>query len=288
MIRRRDKIAGAIGVFIVIVAAVGIWDFRWRSWSSASACQPTPHATGNAYDAVIVLSDQAQLAILAEKRKHDPKLAEARRARVAENDKVRIAQKKKYDAMLADSARKYPLPDNWPRNVRTWKSVMEPNGDMYLVPADRDPPPDRFFVSIAIPNRDAGPFELAEPSELAKAAAAVLRENQPMNPGRMRSFGEGFDRYAGVEFLGWNLAIVSVEPIGKLGWRAEVKVRPQRAFAPTMMVMGNVHLEVYRYVDGKLTLESQQPGPDNESPALRGQGDLEPSRRTLGKKGGDE
>ena len=266
MIRRRDKIAGAIGVFIVIAVAVGIWEFRRRSWAQ-SPLPAAAAATGNG--PVIVLPDQAQPAIVAEKRKHDAKLAEARLARVAENDKVRVAQKKKYDEMLAGSARKYPLPDHWPRNVRRWKSVMEPNGDMYLVPADPDPPPDRFFVSIAIPDRDAGPFELAEPSELARAAAALLRENQPMNPGRMQSFGGGFDRYAGVEFLGWNLAIVSVEPIGKHGWRAEVKVCPQRAFAPTMMVMGNVHLEVYRYVDGKLTLESQRPGPTNESPASR-------------------
>ncbi len=263
MIRRRDKIAGVIGVFVVIAVAVGCWEFRRWSWDQ-SPLPAEASATGNG--PVIMLSGQAQPAIVAEKRKHDAKLAEARLAMVAENEKVRVAQKKKYDAMLADSARKYPLPGNWPRNVRRWKSVMEPNGDMYLVPADRDPPPDRFFVSIAIPKRDTGSFELAEPSELAKAAAAVLRENQPMNSGRMRSFGEGFDRYAGVEFLGWSLAIVSVEPIGKDGWRAEVKVFPQRAFPPTMMVMGNVHLEVYRYVDGKLTLESQRTGPTNESP----------------------
>jgi hypothetical protein len=245
--RRRDNIIGAIGAVTIVIVAAGVWEW----WSPAQSPPAPPPlvaavaATGNLPGPGVVPPIKIPPARL---------------------------------AMLADSARKYPLPDNWPRNVRKWKSVMEPNGDMYLVPGDPDPLPDRFLVSIAIRKRDGRPFELAEPSDLAAAAAVVLREKQPMNPGRMQSFGEGVDRSAGVEFLGWDLAINSVEPIGKDGWRAEVQVSPQRAFGPSMMVMGNVHLEVYRYVDGKLTLESQRPGPHNESPIdetlLRGQGNF--------------
>jgi hypothetical protein len=248
MIRRRDKIAGAIGVFIVIAAAVGCWEFRPWLWDQS----PLPaEAAANGIGPVIVLSDQAQLAIVAEKRKHDAKRAEARLAMVAE--------KKKHDARLVESARKYPLPDGLPRDVRTWRTVMEPHSEKaYLMEVDPDATEGRrgrsawYYVGIA----SRVPFRNEKPSELAERCAAVLREKKPMNPGRNKSFPEFADPNSARQFEGWWLTVRSVKPLeGKDGWRAKVEVRPQRAGRSGMMGMQPPHVEFYRYEDGKLTLE---------------------------------
>jgi hypothetical protein len=163
MFRRRDNIIVAIVIVAIVGIAAGLWEYKlWLQAQPPPKAQAQPNplidpqvtpkahrvaATGNLPGPGVVLPngpDRARLELVAEKKKHD--------------------------AWLADSARKYPLPDNLARSVRMWKSVMEPNGDMYLVPADPGPPPDRYFVSIATRHRDEAP------SELSEAAAAVLRE----------------------------------------------------------------------------------------------------------------
>ena len=250
MIRRREKIAGAIGVSIVIAAAVGSSEFRRWSWDQS----PLPaEAATNGNGPVFVLSDQAQLAIVAEKRKHDAKSAEAARLAM-------VAEKKKHDASLVESTRKYPLPDGMPREVRTWRTVMEPHSDKaYLMEVDPDAIEGRrgrsAWYHVAIASRV--PFRNEKPSELAERCAAVMRERRPMNPGRNKSFPEFADPNSARKFGGWWLTVRSVKPLeDKDGWRAKVEVRPQRAGTYGMMGgMQPPHVEFYRYEAGKLTLE---------------------------------
>jgi hypothetical protein len=249
MIRRRDKIAGAIGVFIVVAGAVGRWELR--RWSRDKPPLPAkPAATGNGPS--IIVADQVQRAIVAERvaqqKNHDAKLAEAR-----------VAEKKKRDAWLAVSTRKYPLPDGLPRDVRMWRTVMEPHSEKaHLMEVDSDAigvPQGRsewFYVGIA----SRVPFRDEKPSELAERCAAVLRERRPMNPGRNKSFPEFADPNSVRKFEGWCLTVRSVKPLAdKDGWRAKVEVCPRRAGSGGMMRMETPHVEFYRYEGGELTLE---------------------------------
>lgn len=136
-------------------------------------------------------------------------------------------------------------------------------------PATQHSQPVSVLLSL-----DSVPSE--EDEKLAKQVLKVLEVKQPQNPGRQKTFRtmafKGLTPQNRESHLlkqkGWQLEIKRVEPLPD-GWRATVHVyavitRLNGVFAAA----ANKHIEVYRFRDGKLTLESDSvdPHPSTQEP----------------------
>ena len=154
------------------------------------------------------------------------------------------------------------------------------------------PSPDPYYVGICL-NAEPSEAELRmarvavqpkqpqkPPSEpelrLAREVRAVLRREQPQNPGRLKSFprleadwptpdGKRTDHYK-FEMTGWSLGIVRAQRLPG-GWRATVWVTPQLKDERTGYIpraIFNRHTEVYVFQDGKLKMESETIDPKRD------------------------
>ncbi len=114
---------------------------------------------------------------------------------------------------------------------------------------------------------------------LAREVQKELERSKPENPGRDRTFGKmeivrrppnGTPYVWKLKRQGWSLLIRGIERIPG-GWRArvDVSVRAMTVGGSEQLVQ-NRHIEVYTFLDGKLSLESDSVNPKlDPSPGLR-------------------
>jgi hypothetical protein len=130
-----------------------------------------------------------------------------------------------------------------------------------------EPPKIPPFTFQTLLRKDASPEERG----LAKTVEEELSRHPPENPGREKTFGKmvmirrppyGEPHEWKMERLGWVLTVRGVDRLAD-GWRARVDVSIRaRTVEGSDQLISTCHREVYRFRDGRMTLESDSVDPN--------------------------